>query len=251
MRQAALSALPEMEVAKLIDGQTLAAVSKAFDTSHITAALTHTPAFAQLQESMRQAALSALPKIEVAKLIDGQTLAAVSKAFDTSHITAALTDSPALRELAEAFNQHVLLRTAVAPMVSSTITMQGIFTELSAVSTSLLADFDVDQDRQIDVETPSEVPDTRLIAQQAMSLLVVVLAATVATVPGAEELAVSVGRELLEESVFLGQATYDAYAELSEVLPDDNVLGWAAMLAWLLRWLKGPTGGDTDERSRP
>ena len=97
-----------MEIPKLLTDETRAEVAKAFDSSHITAALAASPAFAQFQESMRQTALVALPTMEIPKLLTDETLAAIAKVVDTSHITAALVASPAIRELSEAFSQRIL-----------------------------------------------------------------------------------------------------------------------------------------------
>ena len=123
--------------------------------------------------------------------------------------------------------------------------MQNIFAELAALSNRVLLELDLDEEQAATLAPSFAEPDRREIAFQATVLLAVVLAAAVAAVPGSDESVAWFGRELLQESIFIGKATHGAYVELSRVLPDDNVLGWAGMLAWLLRWLKGASGDDT------
>lgn len=155
------------------------------------------------------------------------------------------TASSGFRELGEAFSQHILPSATFAEIAASSATMQSCFDELAVVAQSLLPDFDFDEEQATTTEELPGIPDGRAIALQAAVVLLLVLAVTSAALPGSEELIVQFGRELLEESCFLGQATRRAYVEVSRALPDDNVLGWAAMLAWLLRWLKGAS----DERT--
>ncbi len=226
IRQASLATLSKFEMPKIVNDETLAAISKAVDTSHITAAFAQAPVFAQVQEAIRQASLATLPRFEMPKIVNDETLAAISKAVDTSHITAAFAQASALRHLGQAFTQHIVSRTDFAQIISDcatiqSVTMQTVFDELLAVSGSLLVEFNIDEGARV----AEPMSDSNALEFHATLVLIVVLALTIAAVPGATESIASFSRTLLEEGVFLGRATHDGYVALTEVLPDDNVLG--------------------------
>ena len=205
-------------------------------------ALATSPAFAQLQETAHQASLTAtLPAMSMPKLINDDTLAAISKAFDASGITDSLLTSPALLSLSDLLGEQLRsASTANAIFKKRSLDLGSILDELSVVADELLLSVDLQaQSMEGDVEVDAATERARAVGTQVTLLLLVLLALAAKSTPGSQDAVVWFGRHLLEETVFLGKATHAAYLELSKAMPDDNVLGWAATFALLVRWLKG------------
>lgn len=220
--------------------------------NEVTSALAKSPALIHLQESLRQATLTPLPQFEMPKLINQETLSAISNAYDTSTITSALASAETFRRFSAVVGAYLADCSPSQFTPDQTgLTLEALFTDVQQASQLAVARLD-GQSTAVEGaahNTATEI-DPRTIAASAAVLLVLVAAAAYRAAPASYEAIEWFSHHLLEDGIFISKSTHTAYVELSNALPDDNVLGWVAALAWVLRKLRkisstDETGMDT------
>lgn len=236
-RQANLLAGPVLEVSKRVSDDVLSTVSKALNSCTPAGMLNSVLGDWQLQGVFGHVRPVDLPTFELGRFFDEGTLAASFKLLSSSQFTQLLASASIAQELTASTLHRWQADLDSGLQVPIAKMFDGLSSEPRVASEPFCA-VDIELDAAGDADTERDV------ASQAGVLFVILLATAVAATPEHQELIIEFGRLLLEEAVFLGQSTHDAYVRVSEAMPDDNVLGWVMLVALAMRWLRGKLGPD-------
>ena len=243
------ASLSNVEVPRLV-GMTPPMVFEALeaaDISRITGAsheavLAALSSLAPLQKVASQAAglADAVAQMGVPDILSEEARAAFIKAageFDTSTLATALDEVVLSREQFSAAN------TFDTPTNHSITAASDLLQELIKDADKGLSDTEAYED-----QSPAPEPDgsehehDQVVVAKAVLLIVCALVVATAAYKFLEEIAL-VCDQLLKATMFAGSLTSALYGWLSEILPDDNVIGWVANLAALLRSRREEGGG--------
>lgn len=228
---------------------TIAGAAEALGTSSLVAAFDGAASAARsslapLQGVASQAAdlAATLAQMEVPDILGEEARATFAKTpweLDTSALATALDNVGSFREQFKAANPFD------APTGHSISTASAVFQELIEDADQTPSDTEEQEHHGRPTEPDDFEPQHDQIAvAQAVLLILSVVAVTAIAYKSLDAIALACG-ELLEATMFLGSLTSALYVRLSEILPDDNVVGWVAALVSMIRGAKEGEGGRT------